>query len=196
MRLNSNLLKRFNLICPVQSRFEKYSALIGRRSVASSALFRLARGALRHRHERWAGNAMDVSALRGERRVKRTAKSCGPDAPTLASSVRKMLRRRRWQQSPVTGESTKETVKTIAQGRPDCSGEPVVTMLVCFYFCTRGCGCGRASGFPCALCFEKGLVFLHNPGASRRGKGNPCLSCAGAWSPVLIESKRGSRFLI
>jgi hypothetical protein len=86
MRLNCNFPRRFNLICPVQSRFRKYSALIGRRSVASSALFRSARGAYRHRHERWARNAMDVLALRGERRVKRTAKSCGPDAPTLASS--------------------------------------------------------------------------------------------------------------
>src|ERR1700730_9408785 len=62
----------------------------------------------------------------------RTAKSCGPDAPTLASSWWKQFRRRRWQKSPVTGESTKETVKTIAQGMPDCFGEPVVITLVCF----------------------------------------------------------------
>jgi hypothetical protein len=32
-----------------------------------------------------------------------------------------------WQESPVTKESAKETVKTIAQGRPDCFGVPVVT---------------------------------------------------------------------
>ena len=37
--------------------------------------------------------------------VSRTAKPCGPDAPTLASSWR-FIRRRRWQESPVTGEST------------------------------------------------------------------------------------------
>src|ERR1700733_9698850 len=37
----------------------------------------------------------------------RTAKSCGPDAPTLASSWRKRFRWRRWQESPVTGESAK-----------------------------------------------------------------------------------------
>jgi hypothetical protein len=30
-----------------------------------------------------------------------------------------MIRERRWQESPVTGESTKETVKTIAQGMPE-----------------------------------------------------------------------------
>jgi len=56
----------------------------------------------------------------------RTAKSCGPDAPTLASSLRSrvgptglrqdLIRKRRWQTSPVTGESSKETVKTIACG--------------------------------------------------------------------------------
>jgi hypothetical protein len=39
--------------------------------------------------------------------------------------------------SPVTGESTKETVKTIAQGRPGQSGEPVVTTLVCFIYFAR-----------------------------------------------------------
>jgi hypothetical protein len=55
------------------------------------------------------------------------AVSCGPDAPTLASSLaevqppnrvgmRRISVRRRWQKSPVTGESAKETVKTIACG--------------------------------------------------------------------------------
>ena len=81
----------------------------------------------------------------------RTAKSCGPDAPTLASSLRKLFRRRRWQESPVTGESTKETVKTIAQGRPGISGEPVVTMLVCFFNSHARLRVHWAPGFPCAL---------------------------------------------
>src|SRR5579871_3199636 len=30
-------------------------------------------------------------------------------------------------------KSTKDTVKTIAQGRPGAIGEPVVTLLVCFF---------------------------------------------------------------
>jgi hypothetical protein len=34
---------------------------------------------------------------------------------------------RRWQKSPITEEITKETVKTIAQGMPDCFGVPEVT---------------------------------------------------------------------
>src|SRR6202165_629432 len=62
----------------------------------------------------------------GREMLQRTAKSCGPDAPMLASSSRScvgptglrqnLIRGRRWQTSPVTGESTKETVKTIACG--------------------------------------------------------------------------------
>jgi hypothetical protein len=47
---------------------------------------------------RW--DAMDADSAVDETRMKRTVKSCGPDAPTLAS-------RRWWQQSPVTRESSK-----------------------------------------------------------------------------------------
>jgi hypothetical protein len=50
---------------------------------------RPARGALRGRHERWVRDAVDVDGAVDERRLMRTAKSCGPDAPTLASSSRK-----------------------------------------------------------------------------------------------------------
>src|SRR5204863_4736226 len=50
--------------------------------------------------------------------------------------------------SPVTGEITKETVKTIARGMPGESGVTVVTMLVCFLFCMRGCGRIERPAFP------------------------------------------------
>ena len=62
-------------------------------------------------------DAVDAAA-RVTNVLTRTAKSCGPDAPMLASSWRRCFasRRRRWQESPVTEESSKETVKTIAQG--------------------------------------------------------------------------------
>jgi hypothetical protein len=39
-------------------------------------------------------------AAQDERRPSRTAKSCGPDAPTLASSFAEVSARRRWQTSP------------------------------------------------------------------------------------------------
>jgi len=103
----------------------------------------------------------------------RTAKSCGPDAPTLASSRRRKLRRRWWQPSPVTKESAKETVKTIAQGRP---GVPANLWLYpCAFCCTGGCGCAKRPAFPAPSIF-RGQKFLHSPGASRRGEADLCLS--------------------
>src|SRR5271155_4808427 len=42
-------------------------------------------------------DAVDAGRALDQQRVKRTAKPCGPDAPTLASSWRKQFRRRRWQ---------------------------------------------------------------------------------------------------
>jgi hypothetical protein len=53
--------------------------------------------------------------------------------------------RRRWQESPITGESTKEGVKTIARGMPGEPGVTVVTTLVCFLFFAR-----EAAGAPSA----------------------------------------------
>jgi hypothetical protein len=59
---------------------------------------------------------------------------------------------RRWQESPVTEEITKETVKTIAQGMPGWSDVPVVTTLVCFFiFAREAAGAIGAPGIPCAL---------------------------------------------
>src|SRR4030088_1231052 len=76
--------------------------------------------------------------------LTRTAKSCGPDAPTLASRPRRQLRRRRWQTSPVTGESTKETVKTIARGMPGDPGVTVVTNSRVYYTTREAAGAAGA----------------------------------------------------
>jgi hypothetical protein len=61
-------------------------------------------------------DAMDAGDATDESADLRTEKSCGPGAPTLESNRPRQLGRRRWQTSPVTGESTKETVNTIACG--------------------------------------------------------------------------------
>jgi hypothetical protein len=54
-------------------------------------------------------------------------------------------RRGWWQESPITRETTKETVKTIARGMPDVSGVTVVTTLVClFYFACEAAGASSA----------------------------------------------------
>jgi len=73
---------------------------------------------------------------------KRTAKSCGSGAPMQALNSQGAQRApwgRRWQPSMVIGKSTKETVKTIAQGMPVDPAEPVVT-AACFFCCRRAMG--------------------------------------------------------
>src|SRR6202022_1065456 len=62
----------------------------------------------------------------------RTAKSCGPGAPTLAL--------RSWSDPRTTvakepGHRGEHEIsrKTVAQGMSDCFGVPVVTLLVCFF---------------------------------------------------------------
>jgi hypothetical protein len=52
---------------------------------------------------------MDVMFAPDERKRSRTAKSCGPDTSTLVSSSGEApaFHGRRWQESPITGESTK-----------------------------------------------------------------------------------------
>ncbi len=59
-------------------------------------------------------------------------------------------------------------VKTIVQGRPDQSGEPVVTNSYAFYSCMRGCGCIGYPAFPAPSLFE-GRCMYHS-GTSCRGK--------------------------
>ena len=92
------------------------------------------------RHDTWGGDAMDaavretnVAKADGEVvwswRPKAGAKFADASAPG----------RRRGQESLVPGESTKEAVKTIAQGMPVDAAEPVVT-AACFFCCRRAMG--------------------------------------------------------
>jgi hypothetical protein len=67
-------------------------------------------------------DAVDVDRALRRERERRTEKSCGPDAPTLASSFVELSAKRRWQESPVAEESAKEAVKTIAWGMPGETG--------------------------------------------------------------------------
>jgi len=140
------------------------------------------RGAYHDRHGRGEGcggrgsvlRAMDCRAV-GERPVsdlqsERTrdvaayGEACGPDAPTLASSSRslsrpnrlrqKHIRGRRWAKSSVTGESSKETVKTIACGTPGDSGVLVYSCAFYQYKVHARLRVQRASGVPHASLAE------------------------------------------
>src|SRR6202161_4784213 len=88
-----------------------------------------------------ATSAQDECACRGRRSrgvliPRRWYQACGD------------CQRRRRQQARLSGETTKETVKTIARGMPDGSGVTVVTCLRAFYFCTQGYGRNGRPAFP------------------------------------------------
>ena len=65
---------------------------------------------------------MDVDALLDERHVMRTAKSCGPDAPTLASKLVRGISLATVATKPGHRGEREVSRKTIARGVP---GEPV-----------------------------------------------------------------------
>jgi hypothetical protein len=95
----------------------------------------LTRGAYRDRHGRGARDAMDVLRPQDGRRAMRTAKSRGPDAPMLASSLLAMISRRRRLTSRYSGESAYKP-KTIAQGMPECVRLYLLrTRVLCFAHC-------------------------------------------------------------
>src|SRR5712664_93213 len=79
--------------------------------------------------------------------LTRTAKSCRSDAPIVG--VKSAIRS--------AGDGVKKrghrgerevSRKTIARGMPGRSGVTVVTTLVRFLFCVRGCGCIKRPAFP------------------------------------------------
>jgi len=82
-----------------------------------------------------------------------------------------------WQESPVTGESAKETVKTIAQGRRDCLRW--TCMLVCTFLTTlrtRDRGCSVHPAFPAPSAFLRGCKVTQSSGISCRENADPCPS--------------------
>jgi hypothetical protein len=126
--------------------------------------------------------ARDVIAERhracGRTVLLRTAKSCGPDAPMLASSL--------WKYPQVTvttkrghrGEHEGNR-KTIARGMPGVFRCDRGDLLACFLFLHARLRAHRAPGIPCALIFE-GPMNLHNSGAW-------CRENAEAYSDVIAR---------
>jgi hypothetical protein len=79
----------------VQSHLQKYLSSPLTQIKSISLIVPAHRGAFRDRHGRWAWDAMDAAGAADESAGLRTAKSCGPDASTPASSLRRKLGRRR-----------------------------------------------------------------------------------------------------
>ena len=89
LRGKTNLSRRIKLIWVVQSCQKKYSTF-RLPQISGIGPSSCSEGATRDRHGRGAGCGGRGSAD-NERRLRRTAKTCGPDASTPASSQRKQV---------------------------------------------------------------------------------------------------------
>ena len=92
--------------------------------------------------------------------IPRRPKSCGPDARYAGvKSGREPLQPERKPSTgttvtikrSITGESTKQAGAPPRAERRMQTARPWRLRSCAFYFCTRGCGCARASGVPRAL---------------------------------------------
>jgi hypothetical protein len=150
------------------------------KSEASSAPSRsFMRGASADRHETWGGMRWTRRCWRAlcvpiDRHSRRTAKSCGPGAPGLALSLAGDSSEATVTMRSRTPGRARSSVNTIAQGRPACSGEPVVTNSRVFYLAREAAG-ASASGLPCALMIFEGARMMHHSGESCRGNAGVCL---------------------
>src|SRR5882762_2117344 len=108
--------------------------------------------------------------------LQRTAKSCGSDAPMLASSLREEAQATVSNKPGHRGER-EVSRKTIARGMPGETGVTVVTMLVCFFnFAREAAG---AAGTRHSLCPLFSGVVRAQLGriAPRDGRRLSCFGC-------------------
>jgi hypothetical protein len=92
---------------------------------------------------------MDADGAADEQHRRRTAKSCGPDASTLASSLRRQTAGDGDKQARSPRRSRRKPLKPLRAGMPGQSGEPTVTTSCAYYpFRTRDCGCIEHPAFP------------------------------------------------
>src|SRR6202790_3613927 len=86
----------------------------------------------------------------------RTAKSCGPDASTPASSFAdKYPQGDGDKKARSPGRARRKPLKPLRAGMPGDSGGPVVTTLVWFLFSHARLRVHWAPGIPHALCFSR-----------------------------------------
>jgi len=165
-KLVQNLRAKFEfscnlkLICPVQSRRQKYSSFFFSEFMIVSLHPARLRGASRTSRNVGAGcdgrfSSQRASSMRTNE-GSRTAKSRGPDTPTLVSRWRRCIRI-----SPATvarkpGAPRRSRIsrKPVAQGGPDVRLN--LWFLPPAFFLQAGHGCQPMPGLPCALFFRRG----------------------------------------
>ncbi len=157
------------MIWPVQSSREKHSAsVVGQISDLTPRVSPDERG-VAQRHERAGRMRWTRRHAKDERGCSRTAKSCGPGAPTLALSPQGMETSLRATVARKPGHRGEHEAsrKTTAQGKPEllrltCGPTPVL-------FVARDPRVQPAPGFPCALSIERGSTKTRTSGILCRG---------------------------
>jgi hypothetical protein len=104
--------------------------------------------------------------------ARRTAKSCGPDPPTLGSSSVRRFHGATVANKPGTPGRSRISRNTIVQGMPDCSACPQFLTRVLSTLAHEAAG-AQTPGIPCALLFE-GPIFRHHLDALASREMNPC----------------------
>src|SRR5262249_51448828 len=99
--------------------------------------------------------------------------SCGPDAPTLASSSQNNCGRR-WLSSPAHRGDHEVSRKTIVQGMPDCFGVPVVTTRVLSTFAHEAAGAPDTWHSLRPLSFLRGMVCKARADPAARTRNRVC----------------------
>jgi hypothetical protein len=101
---------------------------------------------------------MDADSAADESACPRTAKTCGPDAPTLASSFAEATPRGDGgKQARSPGRARNKLLKPSRAGMPGDPGATVVTNACAYYTSRTRLRVQRAPGIPHALCWAKGL---------------------------------------
>src|SRR6266436_5453644 len=205
------------LICPTCHCAAAAIVDLTPKSVATSDSSHPSRGAYRDRHGRWDGmrwtrqrraRGRDRRAGRKIRERSSSARDerrcCGRRSRVVLTPVAGVKSRGGFvgptgrvkpsnsrgdgdKKELVAGEITKETVKTIAQGRPDDPPTPVVT-TVCFLPLHTGHGCGGHPAFPAPSLF-RGSRFNASArarSASRHTDARDALACTFA---LIIQSR-------
>src|ERR1700723_1425466 len=111
---------------------------------------------------------MDAGGATDESAYLRTAKSCGPDAPTLASSSREaeLLGGEGGNKARSPGRARRKPLKPLRAGMPGDSGATVVTNARAFYSTRAATGASGTRHSPLPLL---GASFMCSSGALRRG---------------------------
>src|SRR3981189_3701141 len=131
--------------------------------------------------------------------LQRTAKSCGPDAPTLASSLRSCVGPTGLRQDTSAddggkrarspGRARRKPLKPLRAGTPGDSGVLVVTRVRSTTTkCTRGRGCNGHPAFPTP---SLGGSFINASGALRGEDANVCLDVIASEAKQSISPRKG-----